>query len=274
MNAVRAIDPSIMMKESALQSLLAEYGALAVAYSGGVDSAYLADVANEALGQRARILLGDSPSVPRSEVAEATELARGRGWNFEVLFTDEFANEDYLRNDGTRCYYCRSELFGKMREYAENSGIAILAYGEIVDDLADTTRLGAKAAKEFRVVSPLVEVGLTKSEIRALSEQRGLPTHDKPSFACLSSRFPVGTRVTVEDLAKVERAEEALKRLGFKQYRARHHGDTCRIEIDPIDIPKLVDEATRQAVVRDVTAAGYKYVTLDLAGYRTGSTAE
>jgi uncharacterized protein len=212
--------------------------------------------------------------VPRSEVAEATELAYARGWNFEVIFTDEFTNEEYLRNDGTRCYHCRSELFTKMRDYAERTGIKVLAYGEIVDDLADTTRLGAKAAKQFRVVSPLVEVGLNKSEIRTLSEARGLPTHDKPSFACLSSRFPVGTRVTVEDLAKVERAEEALKQLGFKQYRARHHGDTCRIEIDPIDIPKLIDEATRQAIVREVTNAGYKYVTLDLAGYRTGSTAE
>jgi uncharacterized protein len=212
--------------------------------------------------------------VPRSEVAGATALAAQRGWNFEVIFTDEFSNEDYLRNDGTRCYHCRSELFTKMQAYAEANGIRIMAYGEIVDDLADTTRLGTKAARQFRVVSPLVDAGLTKAEIRALSEQRGLPTHDKPSFACLSSRVPVGTRVTIEDLAKVERAEEALKRLGFKQYRARHHGDTCRIEVDPADIAKLVDDAVRCAVVREVTAAGYKYVTLDLAGYRTGSTAE
>jgi uncharacterized protein len=274
MKTACAIEPAVSTKEENLKALLAGYGSLAVAYSGGVDSAYLADIANEVLARNARILLGDSPSVPRSEVAEATELAQSRGWNFEVLFTDEFANEDYLRNDGTRCYHCRSELFAKMKTYAEQAGITILAYGEIVDDLADTTRLGAKAAKEFRVVSPLVEVGLSKAEIRALSERRGLPTHDKPSFACLSSRFPVGTRVNVEDLAKVERAEEALKRLGFKQYRARHHGDTCRIEIDPTDIAKLIDDARRQAVVREVTAAGYKYVTLDLAGYRTGSTAE
>lgn len=274
MSAVRAGDASIASKEESLKSLLSSYGALATAYSGGVDSTYLADVANETLGHNARILLGDSPSVPRSEVTEAAELAHSRGWNFEVLFTDEFANEDYLRNDGARCYHCRSELFAKMRDYAEQSGVSILAYGEIVDDLSDTTRLGARAAKEFRVVSPLVEVGLTKAEIRALSAQRGLPTHDKPSFACLSSRFPVGTRVTIEDLAKVERAEEALKHLGFKQYRARHHGDTCRIEIDPADIGKLLDDDRRHAVVREVKEAGYKYVTLDLAGYRTGSTAE
>lgn len=274
MNALQDTERDVAAKEARLRELLRGYGALAVAYSGGVDSTYLADVANEVLGADAKIILGDSPSVPRSEVAEATALAHARGWNFEVIFTDEFANEEYLRNDGTRCYHCRSELFTKMQDYAERTGITVLAYGEIVDDLADTTRLGAKAAKQFRVVSPLVEVGLNKSEIRALSEARGLPTHDKPSFACLSSRFPVGTRVTVEDLAKVERAEEALKQLGFKQYRARHHGDTCRIEIDALDIPKLIDDATRQAVVREVTNAGYKYVTLDLAGYRTGSTAE
>ena len=274
MSAVSATEHATTSKEEGLKSLLIRYGSLAVAYSGGVDSTYLADVANDALGSNARILLGDSPSVPRSEVAEATELAHRRGWNFEVIFTEEFENEDYLRNDGTRCYHCRAELFEKMRSYVEKTGIAVMAYGEIVDDLADATRLGAKAAKQFRVVSPLVEAGLTKAEIRALSERRGLPTHDKPSFACLSSRFPVGTRVTVEDLAKVERAEEALKRLGFKQYRARHHGDTCRIEVDPADIAKLLDDATRQAVVRDVTDAGYKFVTLDLAGYRTDSAAE
>ena len=273
MNTSQEIAIDTILKEAKLKELLCGYGALAVAYSGGVDSSYLAEVANESLGVNAKIVLGDSPSVPRSEVAEAADLAQARGWNFEIIFTDEFANEEYLRNDGTRCYHCRSELFTKMQDYAQRTGITVLAYGEIVDDLLDTTRLGAKAAKEFRVVSPLVEAGLSKAEIRTLSEARGLPTHDKPSFACLSSRFPVGTRVTVEDLAKVERAEEALKHLGFKQYRARHHGDTCRIEIDPMDIAKLVDDAMRQAVVRDVTNAGYKYVTLDLAGYRTGSTA-
>lgn len=267
-------ESALATKEDRLKAILVQYGSLAVAYSGGVDSTYLSDVANDALGAGARILLADSPSVPRSEVTDATALAAQRGWNFEVIFTDEFSNEDYLRNDGTRCYHCRSELFTKMRAYAEAKGIHVMAYGEIVDDLADTTRLGAKAAKQFRVVSPLVDAGLTKAEIRALSERRGLPTHDKPSFACLSSRFPVGTRVTIEDLAKVERAEEALKRFGFKQYRARHHGDTCRIEVDPADIAKLLDDAVRCAVVREVTAAGYRYVTLDLAGYRTGSTAE
>lgn len=272
MNALRT-DNETLGKEQRLKDLLSSYGAMAVAFSGGVDSAYLADVANDVLGKNARILLADSPSVPRSEVAEASDLARSRGWNFQIINTDEFDNEAYLRNDGTRCYHCRSELFAKIRAYVEQSDIRVVAYGEIVDDLADTTRLGAKAAREYRVVSPLVDVNLSKTEIRALSQRRALPTHDKPSFACLSSRFPVGTRVNIDDLRKVEAAEEALKRHGFKQYRARHHGDTCRIEVDPADIPKLVDESLRQALVRDIAAAGYKYVTLDLMGYRTGSTA-
>lgn len=271
--------PSVILEESALEKeerlkgLLTGYGAIAVAYSGGVDSTYLSDVAHETLDANARILLGDSPSIPRSEVAEATALAQERGWNFEVLFTDEFQNDDYLKNDGTRCYHCRTELFTKMRAFAERAGIPKLAYGEITDDLVDTTRLGAKAASEFSVVAPLVEANMTKAEIRVLSERRGLPTSDKPSFACLSSRFPVGTRVTVEDLQKVEKAEEALKKLGFRQYRARHHGDLCRIEVDPDDLPRLLDSDLRDAVVASVRGAGYRFVTIDLSGYRTGSTA-
>lgn len=273
MAAAVPTDHTMLAKETRLLELLSGYGAIAVAYSGGVDSSYLSDVAHEALGRQARILLADSPSVPRSEVAEAAELAHRRGWNFEIIHTDEFENEAYLKNDGTRCYHCRSELFAKMSEYARKSGIRIMAYGEITDDLADTTRLGAKAAKEYSVVAPLVEAGLSKAEIRALSERRNLPTHDKPSFACLSSRFPVGTRVNVEDLRKVELAEEVLKRLGFGQYRARHHGDTCRVEIDPDDFAKLIEPGVRETLVREITAAGYRYVTLDLAGYRTGSTA-
>jgi uncharacterized protein len=267
------ITPELLAKESRLKKLIAEYSSLAVAYSGGVDSTYLADVAHDVLGAKARVLLGDSASIPRSELVEATQLAKARGWNLEVVQTDEFDNEDYLRNDGTRCYHCRSELFNKMRAYAEQEGIAVLAYGEITDDLADTTRVGAKAAQEHRVVAPLVDADLSKADIRVLSERRNLPTADKATFACLSSRFPVGTRVTVEDLKKVEQAEELLKALGFKQYRARHHGDLCRVEVDPDDLPRILDPELRQAVVNGVRAAGYRFVTLDLSGYQTGSTA-
>ena len=264
-NPPTTIVDSVIQKEVHLKKLIVDYGSLAVAYSGGVDSTYLSDVSSETLGPQARILLADSPSIPRSEVAEATELARARGWNFEVIETNEFENEEYLQNNGTRCYHCRAELFTKMQQYARDNGVRVLAYGAIVDDLFDPTRLGAKAAEEFQVVAPLQEAELTKDDIRQLSTRRDLPTADKASFACLSSRLPVGTRVDVETLAKVEAAEEVLRQASFRQYRARHHGDICRIEIDPADFERLADPETRAELVKGVRAAGYRYVTLDLA---------
>ena len=161
-----------------------------------------------------------------------------------------------------------------MDAYAKVNGIELLAYGEITEDRLDPTRLGAKAAREHRVVAPLAEAGLHKEEIRRLSRVHDLPTWNKASFACLSSRFPTGTRVVPEEMSKVEAAEEVLRGLGFVQYRARHHGTVCRVEIDTVDFPRLLDEATRAAVLAGITRAGYRYVTLDLAGYRTGSTAD
>lgn len=267
------LSDALLAKEAQLIEQLRGYGAMAVAYSGGVDSAYLSDVATEALGDKATLILADSPSVPRSEVKEAQELAAERGWNLQIVFTDEFENEDYVSNDGTRCYHCRTELFVKMEEWAATHSVGIMAYGAIVDDLADPTRVGHKAAKEKRVASPLQECDLSKAEIRALSKRRGLPTWEKASFACLSSRFPVGTRVTREEVQKVEGAEEVLKALGFHQYRARHHGDVCRVEIGADEFEKLMDAEVRTAMLHGVRAAGYKFVTLDLQGYATGSTA-
>lgn len=264
---------ALLEKEARLKSLLEGYGTLAVAYSGGVDSTYLADVAHETLGANAVMVLADSPSIPRAEVAEATGIAHDRGWSLQVIRTHEFDDENYLRNDGRRCYFCKSELFEKMREYALANGVSTLAYGAIADDLADTTRVGHLAAKEYAVVAPLQDAGLSKAEIRELSRRRRLPTADKASFACLASRFPKGTRVTLDDVAKVERAEDVLRGLGFRQFRARHHGDVCRVELDPDDFPRLLDEKVRQQVVKGIRAAGYRHVALDLAGYRTGSTA-
>jgi len=260
-------------KEARLKQILESYGKLAIAYSGGVDSAYLSDVAHEVLGAEATLILADSPSIPRAEVTEATQLAAARGWNLQVIFTNEFENEAYLKNDGKRCYFCKSELFEKMSKYAEDHELRVLAYGAIMDDTLDPTRLGAKAASERAVVAPLQEAELSKAEIRVLSQRRELPTWNKASFACLSSRLPVGTRVSVESISKIEKAEEVLKALGFRQYRARHHGDLCRIEIDPADFVLLADAPRRQELVKQITAAGYRYVTLDLVGYRTGSTA-
>lgn len=270
----QTIPNAVQEKEARLKALLEGYGALAIAYSGGVDSAYLSAVAHEVLGDRARMILADSPSIPRSEVRDATKLAEARGWNLTVVQTAEFENEAFLKNDGTRCYYCKTELFTQMDAFARDHGITVLAYGEITEDQLDPTRLGAKAAREHQVVAPLAQASLHKEEIRRLSRARGLPTWNKASFACLSSRFPTGTRVVPEEMQKVEAAEEILKGLGFHQYRARHHGDLCRVEIDPADFPRLLDPATREAVLAGIREAGYRHVTVDLAGYRTGSTAD
>ena len=268
------LSTTIEEKEQALAALLQEYGTLAVAYSGGVDSSYLAEIAHETLGEQVRLILADSPSIPRAELNEAIELANEKGWPLTVIKTQEFENEAFLANDGKRCYWCKTELFTRMNQFAQENQIQILAYGEIADDALDPTRYGAQAAREHQVVAPLAEVDFFKEEIRQRSKERGLPTWDKASFACLSSRFPTGTRVEVKEMTKVEKAEEALKGKGFHQYRARHHGDLCRIEVDPADLERFQDEATRQQVVDAITAAGYRYVTLDLMGYRTGSTAD
>ena len=261
-------------KEARLKDLIAGYGQIALAYSGGVDSTYLADVAHEVLGPRARLVIADTPSIPRSELAAATALARERHWNLMVIHPKEFENEAFLRNERDRCYVCKAELFSHMKRYAVEQGIPVIAYGETADDAFDLSRYGKVAAQEYAVAAPLQSAGMKKDEIRFLSRRRGLPTWDKPSFACLSSRFPVGTRLTPAELSKVERAEEALKALGFRQYRARHHGSLCRLEVDPADFPRVLEPQLRARLLDELTAAGYRYVTLDLAGYRTGSTAE
>jgi uncharacterized protein len=265
--------PAIHRKRDALLSLLRDYRAMAVAFSGGVDSAFLAAAAHEALGQRAQLVLADSPSLPREELREAVALAESRGWPLTIIETHEFENEAFLRNDGTRCYYCKDELFTRMDAFAREQGIGVLAYGEIADDALDPTRYGAKAAREHRVVAPLAEVGLYKNEIRILSREMGLPTAEKASFACLSSRFPVGTRVEQSELSRVEQAEALLKALGFHQYRARHHGDLVRIEVERQELPRLLEPEMHERVLQGMRDAGYRHVTVDLAGYRTGSTA-
>ena len=273
MEATLQVPDNVVHKELALKKLLESYGSLAIAYSGGVDSAYLAEIAHEALGNNAHLILADSPSIPRAEVKEAVSLAEKRGWHLTLIKTQEFEQEEFLKNDGTRCYFCKNELFNKMDQYARENQIPILAYGEITDDLLDPTRLGAKAAREHQVVAPLAAVGLGKEEIRRLSRARSLPTWNKASFACLSSRFPKGTRVDTDAMLKVEQAEEILKSLGFHQYRARHHDDICRVEVDVADFHKVLLPSVRQAIVDGIKQAGYRYVVLDLAGYQTGSTA-
>jgi uncharacterized protein len=274
MNGVTGtISQTALDKEERLKKLLAGYGSLAIAYSGGVDSTYLAAVAHEVLGAGARMILADSPSMPRSELAEATAIARERQWNLVIIATQEFEDEAFLRNDARRCYLCKTELFKRMRAYAGANGIAAIAYGETADDAFDPTRIGKLAAREQAAVAPLQEAGLRKEEIRLLSRRRNLSTWNKASFACLASRIPAGSPLNLSDLARIERAEEILKGLGFRQYRARHHGPLCRIEVDPADFPGMLDPEVRTRIVDEMTALGYRYVTLDLAGYRAGGTA-
>jgi uncharacterized protein len=268
-----AVPAEWLEKEENLKKLISGYGSIAVAYSGGVDSTYLADVAHETLGVHAWMFIADTPSMPRAELRDAVDLATRRNWQYALIKTDEFAMEEFLSNESRRCYACKSELFGKMRECADANGISVIAYGETADDAADATRFGAIAAREMGIAAPLLLAGMKKEEIRALSKKRGLPTWNKASFACLSSRIPTGTRITPEILQRVERAEDVLKNLGFRQYRVRHHGNICRIEVEAKDFDALIRPQTREALVREMTDLGYRYVTLDLAGYRTGSTA-
>jgi uncharacterized protein len=242
---------------------------MAVAYSGGVDSSYLAAVADEALGNKCFIVIADSPSIPRSELKDAISLAEERSWNLHVIKTEEHLDKNYQENSGDRCYFCKDELFVKMEVWCHEKGIQALAYGAIVDDLGDH-RPGAKAAEEHQILAPLQDAELSKEEIRELSRQRELPTHSKPSFACLASRLPVGEQVTVKKLSQIEMAEEILKSAGIKQYRARHHNDICRIEVALDELEMVI--LNRESISASIKKLGYRFVTLDLCGYRTGST--
>ncbi len=264
--------PTALEKEMRIKELLNDCDGMAIAYSGGVDSTYLADVAHETLGAKALMIIADSPSIPRSELREAISLAQERRWRLEVVSTREFDSPDFLKNDVKRCYYCKGELFEVMRRYADEHDIAAIAYGETAEDGFDATRVGAQAAREGGARAPLAEVGFNKEEIRERSRARGLPTWNKASFACLASRVPTGTPVSADILGKIEKAEELLRDIGCHQYRARHHDAICRIEVSEDDFALLMRPDIRHDIVDTVRALGYRYVTLDLAGYRTGST--
>ena len=261
-------EAEVLAKEERLVDLLASHKRLVLAYSGGVDSTYLADVGHEVLCDDMHLLLDDTPSMPRSELAAAETLAQSRNWNLTIIQTAEFSDDKFLKNRGDRCYRCKSALFTVMREYAGQHDVAHIAHGETADDLGDETRVGHQAAVELGVVAPLCEIGMTKDEIRELSRRRHLPTWNKASMACLSSRVPTGTPLRIEDLAKIEKVEEIMKFLGFHQYRARHHGDICRLEVAPEDIPRAASAETRAALVLGVREAGYRHAALDLGGYR------
>lgn len=265
----------VSMKLEQLRELLRSFNSCLVAYSGGVDSVFLAHVAREVLGDRSLAAIADSPSLPRRELEEALDIARQFNIPVRVVKTREFSNPDYLANPSNRCYFCKSELFAELAPLARKENFAVLAYGENASDVGDF-RPGAKAAVEFQVRAPLKEVGLTKAEIRELSATFGLPTADKPQMACLSSRVPFGEPVSPEKLRMIEEAEGVLRELGFYDVRVRHHelklGQLARIELGQAEIPRLLADGNLAKVASALRAAGYAHVTLDLEGYRRGGT--
>jgi uncharacterized protein len=259
-------------KERALSDALASLDSVIVAYSGGVDSAYLAYVASRTLGDRAVAVTADSPSYPERHRALAIRIARDFGLHHEIIQTRELDNPEYRANPSNRCYFCKHELYTHLSRIAAERR-AVVVDGNNADDRG-YYRPGRQAAREFGVRSPLDEVDLTKDEIRELSRRAGLPTWDEPASACLSSRIPYHTEVTDEKLRTIERGEQAVRALGFRVFRVRHHGDLARVEIARDEMARALEPEIAAALVRELKAAGYKYVTLDLQGYRLGSLNE
>lgn len=264
---------SLEEKEQRLRALLRSYGSVMIAFSGGVDSAYLAYVAHSEMPEGALAVTGDSASYPTFQRALADQLTDQFGIRHEVIFTEEFKDQNYISNPPNRCYYCKSELYTRLSELASERGVQVICDGTNADDASDY-RPGRQAAKEMGVQSPLLECGLTKADIRELSRRAGLPTWDEPASACLSSRVPYGQVVTIEKLSMVDKAEIALKQLGFRQVRVRHHGDVARIEVADNEMLRALDLKMAQRMAEMLKAIGFKYVALDLEGYRTGSLNE
>jgi len=271
---VGVMDPAALdAKQGKLFETLTSLGRVIVAYSGGTDSAYLAWAAHRVLGSHSIAITADSASIPESHKRDAEDFVRHFGIAHEYIETHEFENPDYLKNDASRCFHCKDELFTRLEEVGRERGIAHIIYGVNQDDLGDY-RPGQNAAKIHQVKAPLVEAGLSKAEIRELSRVAGLPTWDRPASACLSSRIPYGTPVTIQNIKTVEKGEEEIKVLGFRQFRVRFHGELVRIEIAKDELARALAPEMAAAFTAIFKKLGFQYVTLDLEGYRQGSLNE
>jgi uncharacterized protein len=265
-----AVTVTTVSKQAALDAKIRTLGRTLVAYSGGVDSAFLAWAAHQALGADMLAVIADSPSLARTHLDDATAFAREQGIPLEIITTSELERAEYVRNDGSRCFHCKDELFTVMEAFRTARGFDSIAYGVNVDDQGDF-RPGQIAASQHHVAAPLLEAGLTKQEIRELAHRAGLRVWDKPASACLSSRIEYGRPVTREALSTVERGEDAIRALGFRQFRVRHHGEIVRIEIASDELPRALSSHMAAEFTRIFRALGFTFVTLDLEGFRSGS---